>query len=181
MTSIEAINLWCDSLSEYQVRLHNFEHQLPHGDPNSCYYIDQIKLDENRIDNLKLNLYTASIQFNSNQNGWIVVQFIIYTLISLCLLIIVIYHCYFIMYDSIKLICIKHKPNHRISHQLKKIAAIYSEEKNAKSQPILEAEQNQHSIDNKSKPMYVNECVGALSTSCMFFLDPRFQILFACV
>ena len=102
--TLNADNLFCPAYSEEEVRAHNYENGLADGDPDSCYYIDRQRLNFNDIKNLNLNIFEASFVKISNVTMDVMIRFIFYLIICICLFGIIIYHSYFLIYDTLFLL-----------------------------------------------------------------------------
>ena len=117
LVSLKANNLFCPLYTEEEVRLYNFENDLPHGDPESCFYINRKKLNINDIKNLNLDIFTATVELNDTN----IFQFVLYIILLLLLSLATIYHSYLFIYDTIHVVCIKNKENARIKNILNRI------------------------------------------------------------
>ena len=98
LVTLEATNFFCPLHSEEEVRQHNLENGLEHGDDQySCWYINRSVMNLMKIIMLEDDLFEATFK-----NFTIINLFkcLLYCLVSLCLLIIILYNGYYVIYDT---------------------------------------------------------------------------------
>ena len=103
VVTLNADNLFCPGYTEEEVRLYNFENNLPEGDRDSCYFIDRKKLNFNDIKNLNLNIFNAFIDI-SNLSIQTIIQSLLYLIVCLLLIALIIFHAFYLIYDTIFII-----------------------------------------------------------------------------
>ena len=139
VSTIAAENFWCPVRTEDEVRKFNFENDFPRGNTSTCHYIDSASLNYGRLKYLTIDSYVARIDFD-NEGASSLIQFIIYCLISLFLFVIILYHCYFVLYDTFAIIVYGRK-NKRIKKAIEKVVKEFTDKQKQVITKTTEKEQ----------------------------------------
>ena len=98
LVTLEATHFFCPIYTEEQVRQHNLENNLAKGEGSlSCWYIERSKIDFNAVESLDIDVFEANFDCYTTLDAIICA---VYSLISLYLLIITLYHGYYLLFDT---------------------------------------------------------------------------------
>ena len=97
LVELKATNFFSSSYSLQQVRDYNRQHGNEYGVSKSCFYVDREKIDEQRIETSKVDIFDASVKENPDVAA--IFQTLSYSICAIIFLISAFKHTYFAFYD----------------------------------------------------------------------------------
>ena len=98
LITTQATNFFCPFYTASEVHEYNRKHNLNEGDRSSCWYIERPQVDDDKIKNLKLDIYEANVD---NQSFITIFACLVFSSLSLLLLFIGLQNGYFVIYDTL--------------------------------------------------------------------------------